>query len=142
MRTIRFELPYPTKLLNQVLRMHWSARGRYQRRLSWDVKITMGQQRPAEPFARARLRIERHSIGRADEDGAIGGYKHLIDCLLPPGATRIVKGKPVLAHPCGLSVIADDNPDCLVADYPPPVRVAHARDQKTIVVIEELPMSA
>lgn len=138
-RTIAFELAKPTLLLNQVLRMHWSKRSRYQRALSWSVRMAIGSQVPATPFLRARLRIERHSVGLPDEDGAIGGYKSLIDCLLPPGKPFLRKMKWVLPHPCGLSIIADDNPGCLVADYPPPVRVGSKRDQKTVVLITELP---
>jgi hypothetical protein len=79
--------------------------------------------------ARARLRIERYSVGVPDFDGMVGGFKSLIDCLLPFHASR---------RPCGLGVIADDGPDVLVADYPPPFRARTRAEQRTVVTIEQL----
>jgi hypothetical protein len=131
---IHVELPLVTKLLNPLLRMHWHARKKYQRKLAWEMRIAIlsaGFSFPAQPLARARLRIERRSIGMPDYDGMVGGYKHLIDCLLPASSR----------HPCGLGIIADDNPDCLVSDYPPPSRVARPM-QRTVVTIWDLAGSA
>jgi hypothetical protein len=127
---ISVELPLVTKLLNPLLRMHFRARANYQRSLSWELRLAIGaakQRLPAVPFTRARLRIERHSAGTPDYDGMVGGYKHLIDCLLPASAR----------HPTGLGIIADDGPGCLVADYPPPFK-ARRPDQHTVLQIWNL----
>lgn len=129
MRVVRFELPAPTPLLNVTLRQHWSARRGKGLAMAWAVKVALGTQRPAAPFARASLRIERYSVGLPDYDGMVGGFKALIDCLLPWHERR---------RPYGLGVIADDNPSVLVSDYPPPCQVRRRADQRTVVVIQEL----
>lgn len=138
-RTITFELPFTTPTLNEIRKLHWSKLMRRNRALSWEVKLAIGTQIPAKPLARARVRIERYSLKAPDYDNMVGGYKGLLDCLLPPGTPFLRKNKWVLPHPCGLSIIADDNPDCIEPDYPPAVRVGSARDQKTVVLITELP---
>ncbi|WP_431860078.1 hypothetical protein [Azospirillum sp.] len=126
--SLSFTLSAPTKLLNQLLRMHWSKRRKHQQALSWEVKILTSGKRPAVPFARAKVRVERHSLREPDVDGMIGGFKHLLDCLLPHSDR----------HPNGLGIIADDNPRCLQLE-PVSVLVKHRADQKTVVLIEEQP---
>ena len=101
--------------------------------MAWEIKIALGQDRPPVPFQRARLRIERYSIRTPDYDGMVGGYKSLIDCLLPYHPKR---------RPYGLGVIADDNPAVLVPDYPPPFLARRAAEQRTIVVIVPLLVGA
>jgi len=68
--------------------------------------------------------------------------KDLIDVLLVPGEPRRVKrggkDKVILPHPCGLGIIADDNPRCLEL-VPIAKRVANHAEQGTTVTIEELP---
>lgn len=142
-RVISFTLPRPTPLLNVTLRQHWSRRRKAQQALAWEVRAALGNQRPAQPFARARVRVERYSVGSPDPDGMVGGLKALLDCLLPPGEPKVIKrpGKPpkrVYPHPTGLSVIADDNPACLVLE-PVAIRVSRREEQRTVVRIEELP---
>lgn len=124
---ISFELAQPTKLLNQVLRMHWSKRMKHQRALAWEIRMATMNSRPVVPFQRARVRIERHSLQTPDFDGMVGGFKHLIDCLLPPSSK----------HPVGLGIIVDDNPDCLRLTAIA-MKVARRADQKTVVVIEDI----
>ena len=130
---LAFVLLRPTPLLNVTLRQHWSARRRTCVALAWEIKVALGVRRPPAPFPRARLRIERYSIRTPDYDGMVGGYKALIDCLLPYHPKR---------RPYGLDVIADDNPGVLVADYPPPFLVRRAAEQRTVVVIVPLPVEA
>lgn len=126
---IHAELPFATMLLNGILRMHWRERTRYQRKLAWDLRIALHRQIPPTPLVRVRLRIERRSTGMPDFDGMVGGYKHLIDCLLPMSPR----------HPVGLGVIADDNPACVTADYPPPVRALRGAECTLITIWDLTP---
>lgn len=128
LRSIQFTLPRPSPLLNRALRTHWQARRRKLRTLAWEVKCLLTGRLPASPFMRAKLRIERYSIGTPDFDGVVGGCKPLIDCLLV--ASKV--------HPCSLGIIADDGPEHLKLEVVP-VKVATKAEQKTIVIIEELP---
>jgi hypothetical protein len=137
-REVRFTLPYPTPLLNKTLRTHWAKLGRMKKRIAFDAKIlTQGQRHPT-PFARAHVRIERHTSGSPDEDGMIGGFKALIDCLLPPGKPYLSKDKKwVFPHPGGLSIIADDNPAVMRLEAVA-VRIKPSEQAITIVIIREL----
>lgn len=126
-RIVTFILPTPTLLLNETLRMHWSERRRRQTMLAWDIKLLTTRQRPAEPFPRARVRVERHSIKVPDYDGMVGGLKSLLDCLIPHSKR----------HPNGLGIVADDNPACLQLDAVS-VKADRRNEQKTVVIIEEL----
>ena len=95
--------------------------------MAWEVKAALGAQRVAVPMNRARVTIERWSIGTPDMDGLVGGTKDLIDALLPVSKT----------HPCGLGIIHDDAPahmDLIVRG----VRVSKRSEQCTVVVVEEL----
>ena len=124
-RTIAFTLAKPTMLLNETLRTHHRVMARKQVALAWEIASQVT--RPAEPFARARVRIERRSTGTPDQDGAVGGAKSLIDCLLPASKR----------HPRGLGIIADDGPGCITLEV---VAVKVKRDaQRTVVVVEEMP---
>jgi hypothetical protein len=126
-RVIRVMLPSITPTLNEILRLHWRKRQAYQRQQAWILRAAIGRQRPASPFARAHVRIERRSTGTADHDGFIGGLKLLIDCLLPASKQ----------HPCGLGIIADDNPAVMTLDAVQ-VRVRHRVEQQTILAISEV----
>lgn len=127
MASVSFILPKPTLLLNQMLRMHWKERRKHQQALAWEIKLLTAGKRPAAPFARAKVRIERHSVRAPDFDGMVGGFKHLLDCLLPDSER----------HPNGLGIIADDNPAVLQLE-PVSVQVKRLADQKTVVIIEEI----
>lgn len=95
--------------------------------MAWEVKVALGTQRVAAPFARAKVTIERRSVGTPDQDGLVGGCKDLIDALLP--ASKI--------HPCGLGIIRDDNPACM--DLVVRGLKVRRTEQCTVVVVEELP---
>lgn len=124
---IRFELPTPTPLLNELLRLHWSQRRKLASRLAWAIKVATAGQRPKEAYARAKVRIERHSIRTPDYDGMVGGAKPLIDCLLPLSDR----------HPHGLGFVADDSPSCMELEVVA-VKAAGREAQKTVIVIEEV----
>ena len=118
----------PFLLLNVLLRMHWRARSRYAASVSAEIAAASAPREAAPPLERARVRIERHSTGIADQDGLYGGAKLVVDCLL-------AKSK---RHPHGLGFIVDDAPDRLTLEV---VGVkATARDaQRTVITIEPAP---
>ena len=138
---IRFQLDRPTPLLNTTLRLHWRARSRESRLLAGHVRLATHGQRPPEPWPRARVRIERRSLGVPDHDGMVGGCKALIDTLVAPGApyavTRNGRSRWTSPHPYGLGIIRDDNPDCLVLEAVA-VRVAKRAEQCTLVEVVKL----
>lgn len=135
---IRVELVgYVTPSLNTAMRRHWQARGASKRNLAGRIKLQLVGRLPPKPFARARLTIERHSLGSPDADNLWGGTKDLVDCLLDPGQPVMRNGKLIVRHPYGLGIVADDNPSVLERRVVP-VRVSRRGDQRTILIIEEL----
>lgn len=130
-QVIRLVVPRLTPLLNVTSRQHWSARSRARREWAWDLRAALGRQpRPAVPFARARVVIERRSIRTPDRDGLYGGAKGVVDCLLPQSKR----------HPTGLGFVADDTPAVMDLEVRA-VRVATLLEQKTIITITELASS-
>ncbi|CAH2606211.1 conserved protein of unknown function (plasmid) [Rhodovastum atsumiense] len=135
---IRIELAgYVTPSLNVAMRRHWATRGEKKCSLAGRIALQLIGKRPAKPFARARLTIERYSTGSPDEENLWGGTKDLVDCLLEPGVPYFANGKPIVRHPNGLGIIADDAPQVLQRKLVP-VRVRRGGDQKTVLLIEEL----
>lgn len=125
MRTIQFTVPM-TPTLNEVLRWHWRRQRESVKQMSAQVWVALKGKKPAQSMKRARVTIERHSSGTPDNDGLIGGLKHLIDTLVMPSKR----------NPHGLGLIENDDPSCieLVARS---VRSNRA-GQKTLVTVEEL----
>ncbi|WP_435102330.1 hypothetical protein [Arhodomonas sp. AD133] len=123
---IRFEIPEPTILLNQYLRMHWKARRRYVQRLAWRIRAAIGARR-RRPMEQCRIEIERHSAGLPDWDGLYGGLKGLLDCLV------VCTDR----NPHGLGLIRDDNPECVVRLVARPVSAPRGQG-KTVVTIREV----
>lgn len=123
---VSFTLRAPFKLLNQTLKMHFGARGKYAASLSSEIASQTAHHEGQAPMSRARVTIERHSCAEPDQDGLVGGAKPLIDCL-------IVRSK---VHPRGLGFILDDRPACLELI----VRHVKAKkaEQRTTVLIEPL----
>jgi hypothetical protein len=121
---VRFTLKRPTKLLNEVLRMHWRARRNYAKALSGEIAKLVGIITPME---RASDTIERFSVKEPDFDGLVGGVKQLVDCLL-------IRSE---RHPHGLGLIRDDSPahlDLIVRHCP----VTTLKGQGTTVTLERL----
>lgn len=128
---IRFKLMQPLPSLNVLLRMDKHKYARDRRNLAWEIVAQINRQRPAQPFKRAELIIERHSLGTLDEDNLKGSRKMLAD-VLQPSSTR---------HPNGLGIITGDDPKRLKAEVTQ-VRVKRETDQHTLVVIRDLGESA
>jgi hypothetical protein len=111
------EIPGAVKTLNELLRMHFREKHRYQQNLAWLIRCSDGfLRRPEEPFTRARVTIWRHSTRMPDHDGLYGGCKLLIDCLTTPYERKMRKAPPkpwlpvTYGNPQGLRFIVDDNP--------------------------------
>ena len=140
-RVLRFELRDPTPTNNEVIRLQRYGHADRKKALAWEIRIQLLGKLPAAPFARARITIERRSLGDPDEDNLWGGLKWLLDVLQPPTIRK--RKKPGVAaplsvlHKFGLGIIAEDNKACLTTKVLP-VRVGRRKDQKTIVTIEEL----
>ena len=150
-RVVRFWMAAPTRLLNETSRMHWQQVRHHNNAMGGTIRLAIRTAVPLVPYVRALLRVERCSLRAPDYDGMVGGLKGLIDCLLPPGATYqagngphrklLVNAKkvprPVVRHPNGCSVVADDNPACLRSDYRSVV-VRRRADQGTLVTVLDL----
>lgn len=94
---ISFTLPRPIPLLNELLRMHWSKRRKYQKALAAEVSALLPPlNRP--PLERATVTITRYSVGVPDPDAVTP--KSLLDVLLVRSTT----------HPAGLGVLVDNSP--------------------------------
>jgi hypothetical protein len=120
---------YVTPTLNQMLRKHWSNRGKATRSLSWLIRSSLKGALPLRPLPLARVEIERRERGMPDIDGLVGGFKALLDCLQPFDAKR---------RPYGLGIIEGDDPKRLVL-VPKPIRVGKPDQAGTTVRIWALP---
>lgn len=122
---ITLKLARPTILLNPLLRLHWRARGL----LASSISTELARQIPPnlQPIQHAKVTISRYSLGEPDYDGAVGGSKLTVDCLLPPSRR----------HPHGLNVIVDDDPSHLTLVVKSIV-VASSKEQRTEILIEPL----
>lgn len=125
--SIEFTLCRPTPLLNQLIRMHWRARGIYQRSISSEIARLVPDVPGRAPFPKARVTVIRYSVQDPDIDGLIGGLKLMIDTLL-------VRSE---RHKDGLGFIVDDSPDHMTLDARP-CRVPTRKEQRTFVRIEPL----
>jgi hypothetical protein len=125
MKTISLTLPYRLPLWNQIMRMHWAKRQQTLRLVAWHVLAAMVKEcvsRPSVPIQRARVTVRRHSPKVPDKDGL--NAKHLLDVLQPLSKR----------HPCGLGIIAGDDPDHLESS----IEHFHSYEKRTDVLIEEL----
>lgn len=124
---ILLTLKRPTITLNELLRLHWSTRGK----LAKSISAELAKQLPAKqlgraPFERALVTITRYSVGVCDEDN-LRGTKILTDCLLPFSKT----------HPNGLGLVRDDSPQHMTQRIVPVV-VATMAEQRTEIRIEPI----
>jgi hypothetical protein len=136
-RVVQFTLPAPTPLLNRTIGKNYHAAKAAKRKMAFAILAACDNRRPAEPFQRAHIRVERHSIGTPDYDGLVGGMKSLLDCLTLPGKPRFQGSKVVVSHPYGLGFIVDDAPTFITLE-PVAVRARKRVDQKTVVIIREI----
>jgi hypothetical protein len=126
-RTVSFVLGSPTKTLNEIRGMHHRVYAKHRAAIASEVWALTSGQRPLQPFAKARIVVERHSIRDVDIDNIHGGLKPLLDILQPFHAA---------VRPNGLGIIKDDSPSCLCLEVVP-VRSTMA-GRKTVVLIQEV----
>jgi hypothetical protein len=120
-------IPITAPTPNDLLRMHFRARGKLQRKIAVALGWALKEQgwRPGKPLLRAAVRIARYSPMEPDPDGLPGTAKMILDALQPPSER----------HPYGLGVIADDTRAAVV----PSVVHVGRRLRRTDVEIEALP---
>jgi hypothetical protein len=93
--------------------------------MAWEVRAALKGALPAAPIERAHVLIERRAPGTVpDDDGATGGCKGLLDCLLVMHPKR---------RPYGLGILRDDSPAHMTLEVRA-LRVPGA-DKGTLVVI-------
>lgn len=78
------EVPVIAPSSNRVLGQHWSKRHKLQklwhREIGWAL-ATAGYRQPCQPYAKARVTIDRRSRGQLDPDNLVGSCKPIIDAL-------------------------------------------------------------
>lgn len=137
-RIITFTLPQPYALPNTYLGRNRFALANHRKKTRRIVWFEARDLVPPSPFQRARIEIERWSVGTPDQDNLTAGAKALIDCLTTPVELKINKpgATPRIRNKNGLGFVVDDGP-------------AHAEivcrsvkcsrsEQKTVVKITEL----
>jgi len=100
-------------LSNEILKMHWAKRRKIMQDFHYLIKQVMGFCKHA-PIHKCKIHVNRYSArGRLpDRSGILGGFKLVEDVL-------IVKTK---VNPCGLGIIQDDNPQCVLGLTADPIR--------------------
>ena len=123
---IAFTLPLLLPLPNRRRGTHWAVLSKERKRLATEIWAALGTQQPAQPLARARVTIWRHSVQEPDTDNLYASCKGVLDALQPATERRTY----------GLGVITDDRPSLcdLRAKW---VKAAHRTDQRTVVEVVE-----
>jgi hypothetical protein len=124
---IEFVLGQRLMLLNPMLRTHWSKRGRLIKDLAWEVSALIGpRRRPATPWQRVSVLVERHSTSEPDQENLESCVKPLMDVLQP---------FHLKSRPYGLGIIQNDNRACV-----PDLQVRHVQSKlkQTRVLITRL----
>lgn len=126
--TITLTLRRPSITLNQLMRLHWSCRGKVASALSDELARQLPHDMTGFPMQKAKVTLTRYSVQVIDDDN-LRGAKLLIDCLLPNS------GK----HPHGLGLVIDDDPSHMLQTMQSVV-VRKLKDQRTEIVIERVPI--
>lgn len=79
----QYTLTLPVKLVinNQLHRMHWAKKARYQSDLVWQLIAAMGRNKPPKASQHRTLSIMACVKRFQDDDNFIGSLKPLIDAL-------------------------------------------------------------
>jgi len=138
MKSITFTLPQPFPLLNHSIGQSRFVLTGMRRKMVRSVAQAALHLRPAAPFVKASVRIERYSTGTPDRDGLFGGAKFLVDALTTPRPlnVRTPGARPRVKNKRGLGFVVDDSPECILLEV---VSVKSRRaDQRTVVTITEV----
>jgi Holliday junction resolvase RusA-like endonuclease len=83
---LTLEIPRIPESPNDLRRFHWRHRHRHDKLWKDEIRYAVLQSRPRDiPFARARVSIERRSVGRLDPDNLVSAMKPVIDALRHAG---------------------------------------------------------
>lgn len=137
-RVISFALPKPYALPNTYLGRNRFALANHRKQTRSVVWYRARDLVPQTPFKRARIEIERWSVGTPDHDNLTGGAKAIIDCLTTPVPLKIRTpgARPRIRNKNGLGFVIDDSPahaEIICRS----VKCSRA-EQKTVVTITEL----
>ena len=136
MQEITFTLPFAYKLPNRTIGQHWGRATREKNDLMRKVAAEAYHLRPAQPFRKARVVIERHGVREPDTDNLVAGMKRLLDCLTTPVMQQSKSGRPSVKNKRGLGFVVDDSPEFITLEVK---HVKSKRDeQKTVVTITEI----
>lgn len=136
--TITFSLPKPYALPNTYLGRNRFALARHRQKTRNIVWYEARHLVPPAPFQKARIEIERWSVGTPDADNLTGGAKALIDCLTTPVPCRVKTpgARPRMRNKNGLGFVVDDSPRHVVT-LCKSVKCRRC-EQKTVVTITDL----
>jgi Holliday junction resolvase RusA-like endonuclease len=100
MYTLEFSIAEVTESANKMLRMHWGARERYNKKWERLVWAHVWPRKPEQPLARAKVTLTRHSVRKMDADNCRLSFKPIMDALVKYGVllddTVAVVGEPVV----------------------------------------------
>ena len=134
MPELTITLPYAIPTLNVLIRTHYRRRATQKLRMGREILAQLGSSRPAQPFERAHVVIERHSTGTPDPDGAVGACKDLLDCLTTPS----VQANGKVRNKYGMGLIRDDSPKHITLEVRP-VRCKRGEERTVVRLTSSLP---
>lgn len=131
MPELTITLPYAIPTLNVLMRTNGWVRAKQKRKMGREILSCLGASRPAQPFERAHVVIERHSTGAPDPDGAVGSCKDLLDCLTTPS----VQANGKVRNKYGMGLIRDDSPKHITLEVRP--MKCKRGEERTVVRVRE-----
>lgn len=78
---ITLEIPRIPASPNEMRRFHWRHRYRHDQIWKQEIGYAVVSKRPAVPFPRAKVTIDRRSRGSLDPDNLVSSMKPVIDAL-------------------------------------------------------------
>lgn len=103
---------------NEILGYHWRHRARNNRLWQDEIHAATFRSKPARPYARARVHIDRRSPGELDPDNLTGAVKPILDALRYAG------------------ILLDDTPKHLVLEVTQ--TRSHKLPARTLIEIQSL----
>lgn len=117
--TTELILHYATPTQNQMNKLHWAKRHKLRESLTWEIRAKT-RNRHTGPV---RLEVYRFSVGIADYDNIVAGFKPVLDALV------------------NASIIPDDNPDVIIQRHYEGIRVARRDMQHTLIRIIDIDLN-
>lgn len=85
---IKIRVPGKLRTLNELLRMHYGTRDKYNKRQYDLVRICVGRHLPPEPLLKCKITATVFNNRMRDFDGFVGSLKPLIDGLAHAGVIK------------------------------------------------------